>query len=136
MPGWRPRLSLVEQEDAEINRSWCRHVAADCILYLAFYVLLAAGQLATMGCVAVYALASCGPADGLTRCATPGYGNARLVSSISCENLSFFLILISMHTELVLALRRRVFVEIGNVGPELSLTTGHRGGRSIENPLS
>ena len=53
-----------------------------------------------------------GPADGLSPCASPGYGNARLVGSISCENVLFFPILISMHTELVLAFRRLIFVEI------------------------
>ena len=41
--------------------------------------------------------ASYGPVDGLSPCASPGDGNARLVSFISCENISSFLILISMH---------------------------------------
>ena len=40
--------------------------------------------------------ASYGPADGLSPCASPGYGNARLVSSISCENVAFFANLIWM----------------------------------------
>ena len=53
-----------------------------------------------------------GPADGLSPCASPGYGNARLVSSISCENVYFFPSLSSMHTELALALHRLIFVEI------------------------
>ena len=57
--------------------------------------------------------ASYGPADGLSPCASPGCGNARLVSSIiSCEDVSFLAILISMHTELVLAFLRLMFVEI------------------------
>ena len=57
--------------------------------------------------------ASYGPADGLSPCASPGYGNARLVSSISCEDVSFFPILISMLAGLgVLVFRRLIFVEV------------------------
>ena len=56
--------------------------------------------------------ASHGPDDGLSPCADPGYENARLVGSISCENTSFFQISVVMHTELVLAVRRLIFVEI------------------------
>ena len=52
------------------------------------------------------ALASYGPTVGLSPCASPGYGNARLVSSISCENVLFFRILILMHTEPVWVYRR------------------------------
>ena len=77
-----------------------------------------------------------GPVDGLSPCASPGYGNERLVSSISCENVPFFPILISMHTALGLAFRPLIFVEIWILGPELSLTMGHRGGLSIENQHS
>ena len=57
------------------------------------------------------AWASYGVVDGLSPRASPGYGNVRLVSSISCENITFFAILISMHIEVVLAFLRLLFVE-------------------------
>ena len=57
-------------------------------------------------------LATYGPANGLSPCTSPGYANARLVSFISCENVSFVTIQTSMHAELVPAFRRLIFVEI------------------------
>ena len=42
------------------------------------------------------ARASYGPADVLSPCASPGYGNVRLASSISCENILFFPISVLM----------------------------------------
>ena len=56
--------------------------------------------------------ASYGPGDGLSPCASPGCGNARLVGSISRENTSLFLILVLMQIELVLAIGRLTFAEI------------------------
>ena len=53
MSSWRSRLGLVEQEDAEINRSCRRCAAIDCILYLAFCFPLLATQLATAVCATV-----------------------------------------------------------------------------------
>ena len=58
------------------------------------------------------ARASYGPGDGLSPCASPGYGNVRLVSSISGESVSFFPIPVLMQTELVLDIRRLIFVEM------------------------
>ena len=60
----------------------------------------------------MYAWASYGPADGLSPRASPGHGNARLAGSISCKNLSCFPISDMMQIELVLAIRRLIFVEI------------------------
>ena len=60
----------------------------------------------------MYVWASYGSVDGLSPCARPGYGHARLVSLLSCENIPFSQILVSMHTELVWAFRRLIFVEI------------------------
>ena len=58
------------------------------------------------------ARASYGPADGLSPRASPGYGDARLVGSISCESVSFFSISVLLQTELVLVIHRLIFVEI------------------------
>ena len=58
------------------------------------------------------ARANYGPGDGRSPCASPGYGNARLVSLISCESVSFFPISVLVQIELALAIRRTVFVEI------------------------
>ena len=126
----------MEWEDAGISRFLRRSAAINCILYLAFYFRLVAAWVATAECAAVCVQASYGPGDGLSPCASSGYGNARFVSSASCENTSFFTISVLMHTELFLDFHRLIFVEIRVLGPMRSLTMGHRGGRSIENPHS
>ena len=56
--------------------------------------------------------ASYGPADGVSPGSSPGYGNARMISSISCDNVSFFPILMSMQTEPGLPFRRLILVGI------------------------
>ena len=61
---------------------------------------------------AVCVWASYGPGTGCPLALACSMGNARLVESISRENMSFFPILILMQNELFLAVRRLIFAEI------------------------
>ena len=53
VPSWRSRQGLLEQEEAEINRTCRRYAATDGRLYLAFCFSLLATQLATVACATV-----------------------------------------------------------------------------------
>ena len=57
------------------------------------------------------AQASYGPGDGLSPCASPGYGNAPVVCSIGCESVLFCPITVLMQADVVMAICRLIVVE-------------------------
>ena len=111
----------VETGPGGVGRRWNWRISESFCSDVLYFVLnllfpvrhcLVSYRRGVQRCAAVCARASCGPGDGLSPCASLGYGNARFVRSTSCENASFLPILVLMQSELVLALRRLIFTDI------------------------